>query len=109
MSKIYQVIWAPSAKIDLSEIVRFIANRSQPAAKSTLKKIRTSASKLKQFPKRGRIVAELERQSVTLYRELIIDRWRLIYRVTETTVYVVAVIDSRRNVEDILLQRLLRQ
>jgi len=38
----------------------------------------------------------------------VIRPWRVIYRIEAERVYVVAVIDGRRNVEDILLARLLR-
>lgn len=44
-----------------------------------------------------------------VYRELIVSRWRLFYRIAGESVYVLARIDSRRNVEDILLERLTRQ
>jgi toxin ParE1/3/4 len=40
------------------------------------------------------------------YRELIIVPWRIIYRVAENKIYVLSVLDSRQNVEDILLKRL---
>jgi len=41
------------------------------------------------------------------YRELVIPPWRLIYRIDERKIYVLSVIDSRQNVEDILLNRLI--
>ena len=43
-----------------------------------------------------------------LYRELILGPWRLIYRLDRGQMYVLAVIDGRRNVEDLLLRRLMR-
>jgi len=104
----YKVYWSPVARNDLVELGRYVGRRSKPAAKAALKTIRSKSETLKDFPNRGRVVPELADYSLTLYRELIIDRWRLIYRVAEKTVYVVAIIDARRNVEDILLQRLLR-
>jgi len=53
------------------------------------------------------MVPELQNQGITLYRELIIGPWRVMYRVSEDSVYVLSVLDSRQNVEDILLQRLI--
>ena len=42
-------------------------------------------------------------------RELIESPWRILYRIEADTVYVLAVIDARRNVEDLLLDRFVRR
>ena len=34
-------------------------------------------------------------------------RWRLLYRIDRRRVYVIALLDSRRNLKDILLERLI--
>jgi hypothetical protein len=39
-------------------------------------------------------------------RELLIPPWHLIYRLEGLKIYVLSFIDSRQNVEDILLKRL---
>ena len=46
-------------------------------------------------------------QGISLYREIVIIPWRVIYKIERDRVYIVSVIDSRRNVEDVLLARLL--
>ncbi|TLU57960.1 MAG: plasmid stabilization protein, partial [Chlorobium sp.] len=38
----------------------------------------------------------------------IVAPWRVLYRIADGNIYVSAVLDSRRNVEDILLQRLIK-
>jgi addiction module RelE/StbE family toxin len=108
MSKKYQVAWAAAAKNDLKQIVEYIAIDSPGNASQILKKIRQKASDLYAMPERGRIVPELKDQGIHTYRELIIAPWRMIYRISNTTVFVLAVIDSRRNVEDILLGRFVK-
>ena len=55
----------------------------------------------------GRVVPELLSQGISLYREIVITPWRVIYKIERDRVYIVSVIDSRRNVEDVLLARLL--
>ncbi|HFD13475.1 MAG TPA: type II toxin-antitoxin system RelE/ParE family toxin, partial [Crenotrichaceae bacterium] len=82
---------------------------SPSAAKDNLGKIKTRVSALYSFPQRGRIVPELKEHGILQYRELIVPPWRVIYRISGQSVYVLSVIDSRRNVEDILLQRLVRE
>ena len=105
MSPEYKVIWADVAENDLTNIIEYIAESNPQNAFYILKKIRQKASHLYTLPERGRIVPELQDQGIIQYRELIISPWRLIYRIYERTVYVLSVIDSRQNVEDILLNR----
>ena len=105
MSTEFNVVWANVAENDLISIVEYIAEDSPQNALSLLAKIKKQSSALCNNPERGRIVSELYVQGISQYRELIIAPWRLIYRISEKTVYVLSVIDSRRNVEDILMKR----
>jgi toxin ParE1/3/4 len=41
-----------------------------------------------------------------MYRELVATPWGIMYRVSGHTVSVLAVVDGRRNAEDVLLERL---
>ena len=108
MSARYLVKWAAVAENDLKQIIDYLAIDSPGNALQILNKIRQKASTLYTFPERGRIVRELHGQGIQTYRELIVAPWRIIYRISDTTVYVLSVIDSRRNVEDILLDRLIK-
>ncbi len=105
MSTKYNVVWAGVAEKDLVNITEYVAEDSPQNALNILKSIRKQASDLYTLPERGRIVPELYDQGILQYRELIVAPWRLIYRVSEQEVYVLSVIDSRRNVEDILMKR----
>lgn len=109
MKRKYDVQWADTAEKDLGSIIGYIANDSVDEALRVLEIIRGKATALNRFPDRGRVVPELKEQGITLYRELIISPWRLLYRISGATVYVLAVFDSRRNLEDILLNRFLAQ
>ena len=109
MAKSYKVLWAETAEEDLKSIIGYIYADSPSAARDCLRKIKTKASNLCAFPQRGRVVPELKNQGILQYRELIIPPWRVIYRISEDQVYVLSVIDSRRNVEDVLLDTLVRK
>ncbi len=109
MAKTYKVFWAEAAEEDLKFIIEYIYADNPSAARDNLKKIKTKSSDLCYFPERGRVVPELKDQGILQYRELIVHPWRVIYRIAELRVYVLAVIDSRRNVEDVLLGRLVRK
>ena len=108
MSKKYHVQWAAAARDDLQQMLSYIAADSPGNALNILKKIRQKTASLYTMPDRGRIVPELKDQGIHLYREIMVSPWRILYRITDTTVFVVSVIDSRRNVEDILLDRLVK-
>ena len=106
MSDNYKIEWAKVAENDLKGIIEYIAEDSPANALKILKTIKQKASSLFTLPERGRIVPELQDQGILIYRELIILPWRIIYRISETKIYVLSVLDARQNVEDILLKRL---
>jgi len=108
MSAPYKVQWASVAEEDLKGVIEYIAENSLANAINVFKKIKEKALGLNQFPERGRIVPELKDQGVALYRELIVTPWRIIYRIEDKKIYVLSVLDSRQNVEDILLKRFIK-
>jgi len=107
MKKTHAVRWSETSEKDLKGIISYIAEGSPQHAYETFMNIKTKTFTLHSFPEIGRIVPELEEQGITQYRELIVAPWRIIYRISEKAVYVLSVLDSRQNVEDILLKRLL--
>lgn len=107
MKRTYTVRWSETAERDLKGIIEYIAEDSPARAFEILTNIKEKASNLHSFPGKGRIVPELQDQGITQYRELIAAPWRIIYRISEEYVYALSVLDSRQNVEDILLKRLL--
>lgn len=109
MIKKYKVIWAPVAAQDLRQIISFIHQENPFNAKSVLNKIKRQTNKLSRFPLRGRSMPELKKQGIVQYRELMIFPWRLVYRIVASQVFVVGCLDSRRNLEDLLLMRFLAQ
>lgn len=97
-----------AAESDLTEIIEYIMQNNPATAHELFKKIKIKTENLALLPDRGRIVPELLSQGISLYREIIISPWRVIYRIADKTVFILAVIDSRRNVEDVLLEHLIR-
>ena len=106
MNEKYDVVWSNIAENDLKSIVEYIADDSLPNALKIFKRIKQKASSLYTVPERGRIVPELRDQGILQYRELVVSPWRILYRISEKSVLVLSVLDSRRNIEDILLARL---
>lgn len=107
MNKKYKVEWASVAESDLKQIIDYIATESPVNALQIFKKIRQKTAVLYSFPERGRVVTELQSQGINIYRELVIAPWLIVYRISNETIFVLSVIDSRQNVEDVLLNRLI--
>ena len=107
--EVYQVFWTQTAQQDLRRIMEYIAANSEIQARRAYSSIKEKADSLRQMPLRGRTVPELRYFSILTYRELISPPWRIIYKTVENRVWVLAVIDGRRNVEDILLNRFVEE
>lgn len=101
----YQVFWTQTAQQDLKKIIEYISYGSRIQARKAYLSIRQKAHNLREMPLQGRCVPELKYYNIMTYRELIVPPWRIIYKIEQSKVWVLAVIDGRRNVEDILLDR----
>jgi len=107
MAKKFQVIWAKIAEKDLANILEYITRENPDNAKKILQRIKARTAAFNFSPQRGRVIPELKNFGIIQYRELIIPPWGIFYRISENKVYVLSVLDSRQNLEDILLQRFL--
>ena len=108
MSKTYKVQWTSNAKDNLLNIVAYIKKDSPSIAREVYQKIKSKANSSNFLPLRGRVVPELQKEGITMYRELLSSPWRIMYKVDSDTVYIMAIFDLRQNVEELLLQKLLR-
>ena len=106
--KRYLVNVTANAKSDLRNIVSFISQNNPQTALKILEKLEAKINTLDHFPHRGGYVPELLKRNIKDYRQLIVSPWRIIYRVDENIVNILVIIDSRRNVQDILIQRLIK-
>jgi toxin ParE1/3/4 len=102
----FTVTWAEVAEQDLLRIVEYIAIDSVIDAFRALDRIKQQAVVLIKFSERSRVIPELASQGIYTYREKVAPPWRLIYRIAGKQVHVLEVVDSRRNLEDVLLERL---
>lgn len=104
----YSVRWTDVAEADLQIVILQLAHSAGlDLAQAKLRQIRKRAERLTNLPQRGRVVPELREFGVTGIRELVIERWRLLYRVSKKHVYVLAFVDSSRDFADALLDRFL--
>jgi addiction module RelE/StbE family toxin len=104
----HKVLWMKAAQIDLQSVFDYIKTDSEQHAIKNYHSIKSATKKLEDFPNAGRIVPELENQNLLGIRELVIGHWRILYKVLDTKVHIVGVLDSRRNIPDILNNRFLK-
>ena len=104
----FRVLWTEAAIRDLEGLIDYIARDAPINAGKILSQLRSKAESLNIAPERGRLVPALLRHGLAVWRELIVRPHRILYRIDGKTVYVLAVFDSRRDLEDVLLERLVR-
>ena len=104
--KKYTVNIAKTAKNDLREIIAYISKNNPMNASRILKRIEDKIDTLCRFPLKGGYVPEFLKQNIKDYRQLIESPWRIIYRTDKDIVNVLLIIDSRRNTQDILVEKL---
>jgi plasmid stabilization system protein ParE len=74
----YRIAWTDSAWQELEAAAQYIARDSPYFAAALIYEARLAAQTLKKFPRRGRVVPELNVVSV---REIFVKQYRLIYQV----------------------------
>ena len=104
-----KLLWTAPAAEDLQDVVDFLIEDSPAAAEKFIDRVEEAVGKLSRHGESGRIVPELAKHNIARYREVVVSPWRVFYRIDEKRIYILAVIDGRRNVEDILLRRLMRE
>ncbi len=92
------VIWSRPAQQDLRLIHDFIAKDSRRYAKKVSADILQASEELLRFPKKGRIVPEIDDPSV---REIFLYSYRLIYQLSTERIEVLAVIHFKRDLTQI--------
>ncbi len=102
------ILWTEDAAEDLFDIISYQRMKyGLEKANAVYESIQKRVSSLMNFPQKGRVAPELHSIGITSYRELVESPWRIIYRVADSTVYIVTLLDSRRNVEEVLYKKVI--
>ena len=104
----FAVLLTHDAAHDLEELHDYIAEHdTYEKADSVLNRIEKAFSSLSEFPERGTYPKELTALGIHEYREIFFKPYRIIYRVMEKNVYVLLIVDGRRDMMSLLQRRLL--
>src|SRR5687767_5339075 len=89
-----KLIWSPRSVRALEEIVAYIAVDSPTYAADVARRVVAAVERLNAFPRMGRVVPELDQDDL---RELIVHRYRIVYRVTPDAITVAAIVHGARD------------
>jgi toxin ParE1/3/4 len=104
----FAVLLTNDAARDLTELYDYIAvNDSPRKADYVLKQIEKTFFTLSEFPERGVYPKELLKLGIREYREIYFKPYRIIYRIMDKNVYVLLIVDGRRDMQSLLQRRLL--
>lgn len=104
----YEVLLTEGAERDLEAIYDYIAETDSPAnAGYVLDQLLEVAESLATFPERGSHPKELLALGIQEYRQAFFKPYRLIYRIIGQQVFVVLMMDGRRDMQALLARRLL--
>jgi plasmid stabilization system protein ParE len=88
-----EVRWSPRAAQDLEDACGFIARDAETAAQRFAERVIEATRQLAVFPRSGRIVPEFNRDDI---REVIVQRYRVVYRLVGDDVQLVTIQHAAR-------------
>ena len=104
----YEVLLTKGAESDLDDPHSYISQHDTPgSADYVLDRLMEVAESLAAFPERGSHPQELLAVGIREYRQLFFKPYRLIYRVIGKQVIIYVITDGRRDMQSLLLRRLL--
>ncbi|ALC17387.1 plasmid stabilization system protein ParE [Desulfuromonas soudanensis] len=104
----FAVFLTDAAAHDLEDLYHYIAQYDLPEkADHVLAQIERALTSLSEYPDRGTYPKELLTLGIREYREVFFKPYRMIYRVSENRVYILLVVDGRRDMQTLLQRRLL--
>jgi len=105
---VFAVLLTNDAARDLEEIYNYIALHDSPQkADYVLEHIEKAFFSLSKFLERGVYPKELLALGIREYREIFFKPYRIIYRIMDKNVYVLLIVDGRREMQSLLQRRLL--
>jgi plasmid stabilization system protein ParE len=95
----HSIKWSPRAASHFEGICDYIAKDSKHYAALFAKKVLSIVKSIPQFPKSGRVVPEYNDENM---REKLYENYRIVYRIKEEVIEIVAICHGSRLLENIL-------
>ncbi len=88
-----RIFWTRQSREDLRAVRAHIARDAPATAAAYVRKLRGAVGRLEQFPLSGEVVPEIGREEL---REVLQGNYRIIYRVSDRRIDILAVFHSSR-------------
>ena len=103
-----EIIWSEDAGNELTEIISYIKkNSGKIIAKNIHKKIMGKIKEASENAKGRRTAPLLREFGIMDIHQININPWLLYYRVENNIMKIISIIDMRRNLEEILYQKIM--
>jgi toxin ParE1/3/4 len=106
----FTVQWTQTAVDDLLSIIDYVVDRDgTETAERLYGQITNVVAGLETMPSRCRVVPELEAEGINGYREVLVGPYRSMFTVRGSEVVLLTVLDGRRDLGELLIERALRE
>jgi len=104
----FDVELTQGAEDDLEAIHSWLTDhRSPEEADALLDAFLDRVGTLEQFPLRGSVPKELDALGIREFRQILLEPYRMVYRVAGSKVFILVIADGRRDMRTLLERRLL--
>ncbi len=106
----FEVFLTADAVRDIEELYQYIARHDSPGkAQNILTKIEKTFGSLAEKPERGVYPGELLALGIRDYREIFFKPYRIIYKIINNKIYILLIVDGRRDMQSLLQRRILEK
>jgi toxin ParE1/3/4 len=106
----FTVQWTQTAVDDLLSIIDYVVDRDgTETAERLYGQITNVVAGLETMSSRCRVVPELEAEGINGYREVLVGPYRSMFTVRGSEVVLLTVLDGRRDLGELLIERALRE
>ena len=103
-----KIIWSKDAGDELIEIISYIKSTTgKMTAEKIYKKISDAVNKVSKNAAGRRLSPLLREFGITDIHQLNVNPWIIYYRVEKNLMNIISIIDSRRNLEEILYKKVI--
>lgn len=104
------VVILRSAEADLRELRRYILKKfGQKTWEHSIEGIRKALERISAYPRAGTIPEELTLVAIDQYRQVVSGMNRIVYEIRGDTAYVHLICDTRQDLKNVLMRRMLRE
>jgi len=104
----YPVLLTRDAGHDLEDIYDYVSDKDSPQkADALLDRLHEAIAALSRFPERGACPHELQEIGIREFRQTFLKPYRIVYRILDKQVFVFLIADGRRDMQTLLMRRLL--